>query len=171
MADMADTGNNVYAPPTVTAPAPALAQSEDPFEATKQTTLVIVSAACLAVNGLVFAFTALQLVMYVRLLRPGQLMAYSMVITGICFVAVAVKVYRQRLWAVRAGIGLSAVGALAAVAWFVVSVGSGLITVYALMLPPLGVAGVVLGVMAMPQIRRACAARLRLAQEGLLADF
>ncbi len=168
---MSTPSTKAYAAPADSTTSASPRALEDPFEATKPTTKVIAAAACVAINGVVVALAALKLWLYVRLQSSGMVLAYVMVATGAVFVGIAVKLYRQRLWASYAGIGLAGLGALAALVWFLLTFGSGIFTLYALMLPPLGVAGVVLGILAHPQVQRATAAREQLAKDGVLADF
>ena len=168
---MVPHANDPYAPPRADAEPTPVLDVEDAFEATKATGAVRTSAGLLAGTGLLLEMSALQLVLNFHLVGLARIVTWTLVVLGAVLFFVAIKLYRQRVWAAQAAIALAAMTAVATAGWLLVLLGSGTFSLYAFALPPLGIAAAITSYSALAQCRRASAARERLAVEGVVADF
>jgi hypothetical protein len=168
---MMPRANDPYAPPRAEAEPSNLLDAEDAFEATKATSIVRTSTGLVAGTALLLEMSALQLVLNFHLVGLARMVTWGLVVLGAVLFVVAIKLYRQRVWAAQAAIGLAATTAIATAGWLLVLLGSGTFSLYALALPPLSIAAAITSYSALAQCKRASAARERLRGEGVVADF
>lgn len=147
------------------------ANEDEMVEATKPTQTVTAGVALTGVTGAVLALSALQLWLNFRIVGPARMVPFGMLVVAAAFFLIAAELFRLRVWAAFAAIGLGFAVALAGAVWFVVSLASGLLSLYGFALPMLSVFVGVLGLLSLGPAQRATAAREQLLREGIATDF
>ncbi len=94
-------------------------------------------------------------------------MPYVLVLLGVVEIAAGTLVFRARAWGAIGAVASSAVDLLASGFWLLVSVGHGLLSLYALASPFVVVVAGIMAVVAMGPCERASAARRRLREAGM----
>jgi hypothetical protein len=174
---MTDRNQNMYVPPSPPAQEPPPREplgSEDVDRDLQQTQLsgmTKAAAAMAAILGALLLLNALQLWDVVIIRGVLRFVPHIMVIAGIGAIFLAVKIFRQRVWAVITSAILSAIVALGMVVWFVIAMGSGFISFISFLAPVIGVLSAVFAGIATGACLRTAAARRRLAAAGLDVDF
>jgi hypothetical protein len=107
----------------------------------------------------------------VRLRGPYRLVPWVIALFGLGLVALGSRIYGQRLWAVRAAIASSFVGALGMGLWFLRAAGSGLFSPLLMALPAASVVAAACAAVAHAPCARTAAARRRAAAAGLDLDL
>lgn len=141
------------------------------LERTQVTILVKIAIVAVAISGALLLFGGLQLWGATMLLGAWRVVPWAMLVVGLFQLVLSVKIYRQRVWASLSATLICGLVTLATMAWFVISITSGFISLLALMIPFAQGAAAVLSGLAIPSCRRAAAARRNLAAGGLDVDF
>jgi hypothetical protein len=170
---MPDATHLLYAAPAADSARhePGGDELDDLVAKTKASPLVVTAAGVAALTGTILALSAVQLWINFTLFGTIVAVPWGMIALGLGHFAIAVKIFRLRLWAAQAGGALGIVTSLAAFAWLVLAAASGLFTLYGMVLPLLGIATAVLSFLALAPCRRGTDARRRLDKDGLHTDF
>jgi hypothetical protein len=157
-------------------PAPADPEStnallERTLAETRRAGEVVLASAVVAINGGLHLLGVVQLLYFVRLFGPYRLVPWGIAAFGVAFLVLGSKIYAQRLWAVRAALIVSALGALGMALWFLRAAGSGMYSPLTMILPGASVTAVVCAAMALGPCARTAAARRRAAEAGLDLDL
>lgn len=177
MSDNARAPSNLYAPPAAAAasyqPGDAIASADVDLELDNIRLTMMTKAAILlvAATGALLVLGAIQLFGVLRLRGFFRITPYAMLIVGIGGFVIAVKIYKQRVWAAITATVAAGVVALAMGAWFVIAMFGGFISLLGLMTPVLAFIAAVFAALAIGPCKRTSDARRRLAAHGMDVDF
>jgi hypothetical protein len=153
------------------APGPDNAVLERALADTRRTGEVVLASAVVAINGGLHLLSTIQLWTFVHLRGVYGLVPPAIGIFGVVFIALGSKLYGQRLWAAAAALALSAVSALGTGLWLLLTLGSGMLSPLALLLPAVSVAATVCAGLALGPCRRTAVARRAAAAAGMDIDL
>ncbi len=158
---------NPYAAPGSEPHAVAVADAERDIAESSPPVLARVAGGVVGLAGLVVALTGAQTMMMVRVHGLLAAAPWALIGLGLVEAGLAALVFRARAWGVGVAIGVSFTLVLSSSAWLLVSVGSGLLSLYALAGPAVSLAAAVLSLLVMGPSQRASAARARLKEQGM----
>jgi hypothetical protein len=153
---------NPYAPPG-TRPYGA----EEDIAAATPPSIARIAGGLVALAGIVVALTGAQTLAMVTIRGPLAIAPYALALLGVIEIAASTYVFRARAWGAIAAVASSAVDLLASGLWLLVSVGHGLLSLYALASPCVALAAGIMAFVAMGPCERASAARRRLRDQGM----
>jgi hypothetical protein len=167
---------NLYAPPAAATqrfePDDGIATDVDrELEAIELTTITKAAILLVAATSALLVLAAIQLFGVLRLRGVYRAAPYVMLLLGTGGFVLAVKVYKQRVWATLTATVASAVVAMAMGIWFVIASLGGFISLLGLITPVLAVVAAVFAGLSIGPSKRTAAARRRLAASGLDVDF
>ena len=174
---MSTEAKNLYAPPAAAVERfepddqPATADVDAEIKALELSAMTKAAILLVAATGALLVLAAIQLFGVLRLRGLLRLAPYAMLLVGVGGVMVAVKVYKQRVWAALMATVGAAVVALAMGVWFVIASLGGFISFLGLLTPIVAVVAAVFAALAIAPCKRTAAARRRLAANGLDMDF
>ncbi len=152
-------------------PERALSALGDESVKTRAGLLVIGAAIGTGLVGLLLLLGALQLSAFVRLSGVLAHAPKAMGALGVVFVIMAAKIYRQRFFAVIAGLVGSAAVFFASGGFFIFLGSRGGFSLIMMLTPLLALAAALVDGLAIGPVIRAARARRRLAGQGLDVDF
>jgi len=132
------------------------------------TTAAAIVAAC---SGGLYLFGALQLWSATWLLGLYQYIPWAMIVLGVGLLALASRIYGQRVGAAVGGIVVGALGALGMGAWILVAFVGGFASLLLTLLPLGSIATIALSAMAYGPCKRTAAPRRRAAAAGVDIDL
>jgi peptidoglycan/LPS O-acetylase OafA/YrhL len=140
-------------------------------EQTQRSRVVTAAAVAVALNGALQAVVGLQLGFAVRLIPRYEYVPHAMLALGIGLVALASKIFRQRLWAVVLALALSALGTIAMGVWLVVAVRGGMFSLLGSAAPGGCLAAAVFAGLAVQPCARTRDLRQEAARAGIDVDL
>lgn len=121
----------------------------------------------MALAGIVVALTGAQTLAMVTIRGPLAAMPYVLALLGVIEIAAGTLVFRARAWGAIGALVGSAMCVLASGFWLLVSMGHGLLSLYALASPFVSIVAGIMAVVALGPCERASAARRRLREQGM----
>lgn len=144
---------------------------EQTLAETRRSREVVRAAIAVALAGALFLIQAAQFyTFYTVFYGLYRFAPPSVLVVGIALVALASRIYSQRVWAVKTAVGLTGVVGLAMGVWYFARAGQGVNPLTAL-LPFASVAAAVFAARAIAPCQKTAAARQRAAAAGLDLDL
>jgi hypothetical protein len=150
-----------------TAPGTRPHNAEEDIAAATPPVIARIAGGLVALAGIVVALTGVQTLAMVTIRGPLATVPYVLALLGVIEIAAGTLVFRARAWGAIAAIGTSVVNVLASGFWLLVSMGHGLLSLYALASPCVSIVAGVMAIVAMGPCERASAARRRLRAQGM----
>jgi len=141
--------------------------AEEDIAAATPPVIARIAGGLVALAGMVVALTGVQTLAMVTIRGPLALVPYVLALLGAIEIAAGTLVFRARGWGAIGAVGTSFVNVLASGFWLLVSMGHGLLSLYALASPCVSLVGGIMAVVAMGPCERASAARRRLREQGM----
>jgi hypothetical protein len=138
---------------------------------TQRTRETVVATVAAVVNGCLLLLQSAQLLYFVTLAGAYALVPPALLVLGIALLALASKLYAQRVWAAIATAVLSGGAALGVGLWCVLLFLSGLLPLITQILPLALAIGAVMAAIAIAPCRRTATARKQAAAAGLDIDL
>lgn len=149
------------------APGTRAQSAEEDIAAATPPVIARITGGLVALAGIVVALTGAQTLAMVTIRGPLAMVPYVLAVLGVAEIAAGTLVFRARAWGAIAAVVSSAVDLLASGFWLLVSVGHGLLSLYALASPCVAIVAGIMAVVAMGPCERASAARRRLREAGM----
>jgi hypothetical protein len=141
--------------------------AEEDIAAATPPVIARIAGGLVALAGIVVALTGAQTLAMVTIRGSLELAPYVLALLGLVEIGAGVLVFRARGWAAIAAAVVSFVNVLASGLWLLVSMGHGLLSLYALASPFVSIVGGVMAIVAVGPCERASAARRRLREQGM----
>jgi hypothetical protein len=138
---------------------------------TRRTRETVAATIAAVVNGCLLLLQAAQLFYFLRLAGAYALVPPVVLVLGIALLALASKLYAQRVWAATAALVLSGVAALGMALWCVRLFLAGILPLLTQILPLALALGAVIAGVAIAPCKRTAAARKQAAAAGLDIDL
>jgi hypothetical protein len=141
---------------------------EPDVEALAPTPTVRLAAGLVVLEGFLAALGAFQLFLSVSFVSPWvALVPWLLLFAGLPTFYVGTQLYRMRGWAALASIVAMAILGFGTIGWTVFAATHGLVSCLTMIMPIVGITGLVLGIVALPACRRADSTRERLRDAGM----
>ena len=150
-----------------TAPGTRPQNAEEDIAAATPPVIARIAGGLVALAGIVVALTGLQTLAMVTIRGPLAMVPYVLALLGVTEIAAGTLVFRARSWGAIAAIATSVVNVLVTGLWLLVSMGHGLLSLYAMASPFVSMVGCIMAIVAMGPCERASAARRRLREQGM----
>jgi hypothetical protein len=141
--------------------------AEEDIAAATPPLIARIAGGLVALAGLVLALTGVQTLAMVTIRGSLSMVPYVLALLGVIEIAAGTLVFRARAWGAIAAIGMSFVAVLTSGFWLLVSMGHGLLSLYAMASPFVSLVGGIMAIVAMGPCERASAARRRLREQGM----
>jgi hypothetical protein len=141
--------------------------AEEDIAAATPPAVARIAGGLVALAGIVVTLTGAQTLAMVTIRGPLAVVPYALALLGVGEIVAGTLVFRARAWGAIAAVGSSAIDLLASGAWLIVSVGHGLLSLYALASPCVAIVAGIMAFVAMGPCERASAARRRLREQGM----
>lgn len=141
--------------------------AEEDIAAATPPTIARIAGGLLALAGIVVTLTGAQTLAMVTIRGPLAVVPYVLALLGVVEIAAGTLVFRARAWGAIGAVVSSALDLLASGFWLLVSMGHGLLSLYALASPFVVIVAGIMAVVAMGPCERASAARRRLRDAGM----
>lgn len=141
--------------------------AEEDIAAATPPSIARIAGGLVALAGIVVALTGAQTLAMVTIRGPLAPVPYVLALLGVVEIAAGTLVFRARAWAAIAAIASSALDLLASGFWLLLSMGHGLLSLYALASPFVSIVAGIMAFVALGPCERASAARRRLREQGM----
>ena len=141
--------------------------AEEDIAAATPPAIARIAGGLVAFAGIVLALTGAQTLAMVTIRGELEMVPYVLALLGLVEIAAGVLVFRARGWGAIAAVASSAVDLLASGLWLLVSVGHGLLSLYAMASPFVAIVAGIMAFLALGPCARASAARRRLREQGM----
>jgi hypothetical protein len=141
------------------------------IEQTRRSREVVLASAFVAINGALFVMQAIQAFAFFYLWGAYRHAPPVLLVVGLVLIALASKIYSQRVWAAVSAAVVSGVCALALGTWYLVVTREGRLSPLATVLPFGAAVAAACAAAAIGPCKRTAAARRRAAAAGLDLDL